>query len=452
MLRPVLPHLTRNAIVTFCLLVFASCAYAGSYTVKSGDNPAGIAKKAGISVNELMKANPGLDPRKLRVGQELNIPGDKGKEEPKKSTSKKSESTSAPSEKQSASSSSGSYTVKSGDTPGGIANSNGVTTKELMQANPGLDPAKLRVGQKLVIPGKGEPAASGKGKESARASEEEAAAKKKIMEKAEKIAAEQAGTPQKTKSAATYKVQKGDSMGKIAAKFKISLNDLRKANGNLDPRKLRVGQTLKIPGQDDQPEEEAAAAQAPAEEAAPAQAEAKTEEAAKAPAEAPQAAKDQPQGKGPMDADAYFERGNELGKQNKFQQAIESFDKAIKINSERADYYASRGHAFYYMKLYSRAIEDYTKAIERNAKFALAYSMRGLSRTRNNQFQQAVSDYDKAIELSPKEADYYKGRGWTYFHLKQFEPMCADYKKACDLGDCEFLEVAKKSNLCTDGQ
>ncbi len=459
MLRPVLSLVPRNALVMLSVLLFASGAFAGTYTIKSGDNPASIAKKAGISVNDLMKANPGLDPRKLHVGQELNVPGgaqDKAKkEEPKKSSSKKTET--APAATKSPSSTAGSYTVKSGDTPGKIASSQGISTKELMRANPDLDPAKLKVGQKLVIPGKGE--GKSEAEEAPNAREEETAAKKKVMEKAEKLAAEQAGQTgqaEKKKTAATaYKVQKGDSLGKIASKFKISLNELRKANGNLDPRKLRVGQTLNIPGQ---AAEEEAAAPAPAETPEPSKEpesavapppSAPSGEPAKPEAEAP---KEQAKGKTPVDADAYFERGNELGKQNKFQQAIESFDKAIKINPDRADYYASRGHAFYYMKLYSRAIEDYSRAIERNAKFALAYSMRGLSRTRNNQFEQAVTDYDKAIELSPKEADYYKGRGWTYFHLKQYEPMCADYNKACDLGDCEFLEVAKKSNLCTAGQ
>lgn len=423
-------------LLVFSLTVFTPAgAAAGTYTVKSGDSPAAIAKKAGVSVNALMKANPGLDPRKLKVGQELNIPGGKSDAKsaaPEKSASKKSEASP---------SSDGSYVVKSGDNPGAIASKNGISTKELLRANPSLDPRKLKVGQKLVIPGKA-------GEQN---DEEAAATKKKVMEKAEKIAAEKPAPVQAEAPSKTYKVKKGDSLGKIAEKYGISLNDLRKANNNLDPRKLRVGQTLTLPGLD-----RAEESQAPAETTPEKEAEAAVQPEMPAPADAsapetPAPAEDQAQAKTPMDADAFFERGNELGKQNKFQQAIESFDKAIKVNPDRADYYASRGHAFYYMKLYSRAIEDYTRAIERNDKFALAFSMRGLSRTRNNQYEQAVADYDKAIELGPKEADYYKGRGWTYFHLKKYEPMCDDYKKACDLGDCEFLEVAKKSNLCAGG-
>ncbi len=47
---------------------------ARSYTIKSGDTPSSVAKKYNIRVESLMAANPGLDPRKMRVGQTVNLP------------------------------------------------------------------------------------------------------------------------------------------------------------------------------------------------------------------------------------------------------------------------------------------------------------------------------------------------------------------------------------------
>lgn len=46
----------------------------------------------------------------------------------------------------------GDYTVKAGDTPAKIARAHGVTTDALMGANPGLEPTKLKVGQKVNLP------------------------------------------------------------------------------------------------------------------------------------------------------------------------------------------------------------------------------------------------------------------------------------------------------------
>jgi LysM repeat protein len=44
-----------------------------------------------------------------------------------------------------------------------------------------------------------------------------------------------------------YKVVRGDTLGGIARKQKISLSALTKANPDLDPAKLMPGKTLKVP-------------------------------------------------------------------------------------------------------------------------------------------------------------------------------------------------------------
>ncbi len=46
----------------------------GTYTIQSGDTFARIAAQNGISLQSLMDANPGVDPRRLRVGQRVIIP------------------------------------------------------------------------------------------------------------------------------------------------------------------------------------------------------------------------------------------------------------------------------------------------------------------------------------------------------------------------------------------
>ncbi|HLP02613.1 MAG TPA: LysM peptidoglycan-binding domain-containing protein [Opitutaceae bacterium] len=46
----------------------------------------------------------------------------------------------------------GDYTVKAGDTPAKIARAHGVSIDAIMAANPGLEPTKLKVGQKINLP------------------------------------------------------------------------------------------------------------------------------------------------------------------------------------------------------------------------------------------------------------------------------------------------------------
>ncbi|HEX3800368.1 MAG TPA: LysM peptidoglycan-binding domain-containing protein [Verrucomicrobiae bacterium] len=45
-----------------------------TYSIKSGDNPAALARRFGVSLNSLMAANPQVNPKHLHVGQILNIP------------------------------------------------------------------------------------------------------------------------------------------------------------------------------------------------------------------------------------------------------------------------------------------------------------------------------------------------------------------------------------------
>jgi LysM repeat protein len=45
-----------------------------THAVAAGETPAAIARKYGVNLNALMAANPGLNPKKLRVGQAINLP------------------------------------------------------------------------------------------------------------------------------------------------------------------------------------------------------------------------------------------------------------------------------------------------------------------------------------------------------------------------------------------
>jgi LysM repeat protein/Flp pilus assembly protein TadD len=452
-----MPRLSRFFFIPLCvsLLATAGPSATWAYTVQAGDTPLSIAKKHNISVDELMQANKGLKPNKMKIGDSLTIPGGSAAKAEKKEstkdskkkdkTDKKSEPTSAKERaaeardrnqekehKAAPAKGSGHYAVKKGDTLGSIAGKHGVSVDELLKANKGLNPSRIKIGQEIAIPGSG-PAA--------------APSAKPEKETAAKPSAKAAKAQESAERTTTYKAHRKDTVDSVARKFHISPKELARLNPDMG-KKLHSGQTLVVP---------LAKGKAPAEEVEETPVPQKPSRAT--PAELPEAAPEKPsraaeatptlpESRDTADAEAAFEKGIEFGKQNKFQKAVESFDKAIKLNPGRADYYASRGHANYYLKQYPKAIDDYTKAIEKNPNFALAYSMRGLSRTRSGRYQQAIEDFNKAIGFGPNEADYYKGRGFTYLHLKQYGPMCQDYQKACTLGDCELLDSAKKEKLC----
>src|SRR5581483_5222294 len=52
----------------------AQPAAGGEYVVARGDTLATIAKKNGVTLKALRAANPGVDPRKLKIGAKLQLP------------------------------------------------------------------------------------------------------------------------------------------------------------------------------------------------------------------------------------------------------------------------------------------------------------------------------------------------------------------------------------------
>ena len=132
-----------------------------TYTVVSGDTLGHIARRHGIKVSQLAELN-GLNPKTsiLRVGQKLTLPAGvkpvSGKAAASAPAAKKVSETAQPAATVAAG---GTYTVVKGDYPERIARRHGVSTKALLAANNLTERSVLQIGQKLVIPGKGQAAA-----------------------------------------------------------------------------------------------------------------------------------------------------------------------------------------------------------------------------------------------------------------------------------------------------
>jgi LysM repeat protein len=110
------------------------------------------------------------------------------------------------------------YDVVAGDTLAKIAKAHGVTLKALEAANPGVNPNKLKIKQKLVIP---------------------AATKSAEVAPAATAGATVAGGE-------AYAVKSGDTLAKIAKNHGTTVKAIQAAN-NLSTTKIKVGQKLKLP-------------------------------------------------------------------------------------------------------------------------------------------------------------------------------------------------------------
>ena len=112
------------------------------YTVSAGDSFYSIAKKNGTTIKAIADANPGVDSKKLKIGQKLNVPG---------GTAPTAGATTSATTTEAAPAGEAVYKVKSGDTLTRIAKSHGTTVKTIKSLN-GLTTDQIKVGQKLKLP------------------------------------------------------------------------------------------------------------------------------------------------------------------------------------------------------------------------------------------------------------------------------------------------------------
>lgn len=123
-----------------------------------------------------------------------------------------------------------SYTVKKGDTLNRIAHAHGTTPQAIIAANK-LKSPHIMIGQTLSIPGSGSAATAGKGKLS-------------VSSKQPSIAHRAAPA-----AARSHTVQAGETLTRIALRYKVSPAELMKANGLTAATAglIKVGQKLTIP-------------------------------------------------------------------------------------------------------------------------------------------------------------------------------------------------------------
>lgn len=124
-----------------------------TYTVQAGDNLGAIARKHGVTIAQLSLANNLNSKSTLKVGQKLMIPAKATVTAVTPKGNAATEKAAEPAPAKVASSGGIKHVVKAGESLGVIARIYGVKAGDIAVANHISDPAKIRAGMELVIPG-----------------------------------------------------------------------------------------------------------------------------------------------------------------------------------------------------------------------------------------------------------------------------------------------------------
>jgi len=127
--------------------------------------------------------------------------------------------------------------------------------------------------------------------------------------------------------------------------------------------------------------------------------------------------------------DLYQKGVNQMASE-KLEDAIRSFELALRIDPKYVDSWIKKGYAHFHLAQYPVAISSYDKALDVDLNNGEAWNLKGLAYYRMNNYEKAVEACEKAIDINPND-----GMSW--------------YNKACYLTVVgkvdEGMEALKRS-------
>lgn len=214
------------------------------HVVARGDTLSSISRQYQVGLDRLLAANRFDDPHRLRIGQEVIVPGTASS--PPARESQTPAPVLAPKSSRSSSAPAGSYVVRGGDTLSSIARTYGTSVSEIMSLNRLSDAHILRIGQQLQVPGATgapsrkdsppvpTPSASGNGNGGG----------------GNIGSAPASGEVEAPEGHGWYQVEKGDTLHSISLSFGTTTRELRSLN-DMKSDELRIGQYLLVPVSDE---------------------------------------------------------------------------------------------------------------------------------------------------------------------------------------------------------
>ena len=110
-------------------------------------------------------------------------------------------------------------------------------------------------------------------------------------------------------------------------------------------------------------------------------------------------------------AEAWYSLGIAYGKLNRYNDAIEAYRQALRINPEYADAWYNLGVAYGNLNRYNDAIEAYRQALRINPEYADAWYNLGVAYGELKRYNDAIEAYRQALRINPEYADAWNNLG-----------------------------------------
>lgn len=141
----------------------------------------------------------------------------------------------------------------------------------------------------------------------------------------------------------------------------------------------------------------------------------------------------------------YAKQGEKFFLENRYEEAINAYDKALQLQPSLAEVWNNRGVVLTKLQRYHEAIASYEQAIQLRSDYSDAWNNRGVALGKLKYYEAAVLSYDRAIQLKDNYVDAWNNRGFALTQLKQYEAAITSYQKAEEINPDFYLIWYNKS-------
>jgi tetratricopeptide (TPR) repeat protein len=135
----------------------------------------------------------------------------------------------------------------------------------------------------------------------------------------------------------------------------------------------------------------------------------------------------------PENAFAYNALGSARARLKQWSIATNLFAKAIEIKPDYGAAYFNRGVAYYNASRYELALQDFGWAVEQEPYDPRALDLRGKTNLALRNNDDAVSDFSRSLELDPSDSTALTGRGAVRFRTGQFPDAIRDLSASLNI-------------------
>jgi len=132
-------------------------------------------------------------------------------------------------------------------------------------------------------------------------------------------------------------------------------------------------------------------------------------------------------------APAWYNKGLSLGKLERYEDAINAFNEAIRLDPNHANAWYSKGNALFSQGNYDEAIKAFDETIRLNPNYANAWNNKGNALHDLGKYDEAIKAFDETIRLDPNHANAWYNKGNALHDLGKYDEAIKCYDEAIRL-------------------